>query len=109
MADQYLPRTLLIAVTGSSGTVTIPKEYAGVAVGVAIEPPSTLNAAQRAAVTFDFEVFDSEDFGQIGDIDCLGPSTLRDRFQIHAGGKIDLTNVVSPLDGNWRARLWYNE
>ena len=109
MASQYLPRTLKIPVVGNSGSVSIPDEYAGNAIGISIRPPSTLTNAQQEAATFSWEVFDSESFGQDGAVNCKGRATSRERFQIHSGGSIDLTNVIAAADGDWEARIWYDE
>jgi hypothetical protein len=102
MASQYLPRTVAITVTGGSGTALIPKDYSGPCTGIAITPPGAL-----ATTTFDFEVFDSASIGQIGEVECLGPTTRHQRIQLHDGGSIDLTNCSA--DGAWTLRLWYDE
>lgn len=100
MASTNLPRTLSLTVTSGVGSVTFPADHAGNCVGFAIKPPSQ-------TATFDYEIFDAADFGQEGGVGCQGYTTIREGFQIHAGGKLDLTNCSQ--DGAWQLRLWYWE
>ena len=102
MASQYLPRTLSITVASATGTVIIPKAYAGPCIGIAVTPPGAVKTT-----TFDFEIFDSTDVGQDGEIGCVGPTTHHERIQLHDGGSIDLTNCS--VDGEYSIRLWYDE
>jgi hypothetical protein len=98
MADQFLPITVFIDVTGGTGTATF--KNSGVCIGVGFKPPSGTSE-------YDFEFIDQDNFGLVGKIDKIGNTTTQIRFQCHDATTINLTNCTE--DGLYRARVWFDE